>query len=260
MYTGEIVENNKILANRYVPLKAGVGKIKSNSDGWIDIVTTDGQEFHYFPEKQLLFSDAEWDKLSNKSPKAFNQYIWYFLKDGQKKQYALTMEKQSPRYMNIHTYGYASTDREIARYRNTAKDDIASNIAAAYRGNTKLIADFSGKPFLNAKVIYQDSTQCILGHVSAIGSEGKKLVSKLTADGKIAWEKEVPAFNLLAGFFDGNGGNVLVKAYGDKLLLYTIWGIIKDGDKTKGSSPIMLELNLKTGEFGKEYAPAYKLD
>jgi hypothetical protein len=248
LYSGDIVDDETQLAQRYPALGAGIGKLDF-FNGWFEIVTTKGEKYWYSPKVNKFGSDTEkletnrdykgkkgWAKVKN----------WVFTQGDIKKLYLID-DQVSPyqmMYSSRPTTYEESEDMLMLRYR-------AGH--TSYMG----VRQIPNRTFIAPRMVYASSALAVILHASEVGANAKPLLTCLDSAGNLRWYNEAPPVR----FFTNTEGavslasNAEVYYHADKLAI-NVPNVYNDGKHHHYAC----ELDLKTGRVNWEYSPTGPLN
>ena len=244
IFTGEVVENKDLLSKKFPELKIGVGEIKSFSGGWMELLTRNGEKFHYYPDSNLLLTDEEKKDYNNTDKEKWTMsYIWYISDRSEtQKRLFLFKKPENPKRIFMYNYPYNHTI-------NTK--DINSPNQRNWYG--ELIQEVMNKTFLNGVILYEDEKLCLVRHDSEIGDKGKVLYTCVDAGGNILWENAEPDSKVLMGLRQENIATFKSQAY--KNILVVSLNYLQVNNM---SYPFACGLDLKSGKILWEFSPTFK--
>ncbi|MGD1842727.1 MAG: tetratricopeptide repeat protein [Thermonemataceae bacterium] len=238
-FTGKVKGDNNTLKDRFKILQQeGIGIVEetySYAGGLLfEITTEQGNIFYYFPEKQRLLSEEDYNTSRRKPTESIQQYVWRIEKDGKKKMFSLVTLQQP-------SFG-ALVTRE--RYR------------VIPRNEGSLLSDLNGKTFLEATLLYGDKKRCIIKSYKKIGdSEYDALYTCLNIKGEVLWEKSYPEAEVLKHITEGVntfGNGFVGKKYQNQVVIgYSDW----IETPRKQHCYMFCALDYNTGNLLWEYSP-----
>lgn len=224
--TGEVVMDEKAFIAKFPELKAGIGEIGKENNTHYIFTTKDGLKFHYFLTLDELLSEKEYKKRMENEPYHLPidpnrkdkkiQYAWG-LSDKLRGE-AYMVKQYETLYRPFEAYSFSTfTDKkahweeqkkrfeeehkritELAdRVHNpTRREDLLKALKEredqTFKINIReqnLVLHLPTPIFLNGEVIYGDSTLCVIKHSSEVGKQGKPLLTALSREGKVLWQK-----------------------------------------------------------------------
>lgn len=241
--TGEVVMDEKAFIAKFPDLKAGIGEIGKENDTHYIFTTKDGLKFHYFLTLDELLSEKEYNKrmenesyylpIDAKRKDKKIQYAWGLSDKLRGEAYMVKQYETLYRPFDAHSFSTftakkAHLEEQKKRFEEEHKriTELADRVhnptrreellkalqereAQTFNSNIReqnLVLHLPTPIFLNGEVIYGDSTLCVIKHSSEVGKEGKALLTALSKEGKVLWQKtdlrlfkglkEVQAYNL----------------------------------------------------------------
>jgi hypothetical protein len=244
LYTGEIVEDNASLAQRYPALQAGIGKLRFFS-GWFELVTTKGEKYWYAPSLPLFASDADKQEVDGDYREKKGWQVasqWCFTREASKKLYILE-DKVSPYRMRFQAYAdsYEDSDEMLQGYVK----------GSGYR-RARLVPNLT---FINAKMVFASAALAVIIHATEVGAKAKPLLTCVDSAGNVRWYNDAPTAHIFTSAirYGGEidfGSNHQVYRHGDKLVISHPY--VRIAGK---NYPFACELDLQTGKIGWEYSP-----
>ncbi len=244
IYSGEIVEDNARLSQRFPALSAGIGKLEVHN-GWFELVTTTGEKYWYAPSMNFFGSDTEKLEVNGnyntkKGWRNVNQ--WVFTEGDVKKLYLINNQVSPYQMMfSSHQNNYEENEEMLQlRYR-------AGH--TGYRG----IRQIPNRTFISPKMIYASSALAVILHASEVGANAKPLLTCLDSLGNLRWYNDAPTATIFASRGEGTssfGGNIEVYYHADKIVINNS-SVYVAGDYQRYAC----ELDLKTGRINWEYSP-----
>ncbi len=244
MYSGEIVDDNARLGQRFPALSAGIGKLEL-FNGWFEIVTTTGEKYWYAPTINFFGSDTEklevnGDYNTKKGWRLVNQ--WVFTEGDIKKLYLINNRVSPYQIMfSSHQQSYEQNE-DMLKLRYGAGH-------TTYRG----IRQIPNRTFISPKMIYASSALAVILHASEVGANAKPLLTCVDSLGNLRWYNDAPTAAIFANREDGAinfSGNLEVYHHNDKIVINNHY--VYTGANYERYA---CELDLKTGRINWEYSP-----
>jgi hypothetical protein len=244
-FTGELVDNKKILTSHFKQLAQGIGDIRISNEN-IELTRKDGAKFSYRLEYDLLLSSQEADDLSyfNKSGNRWiYKYNWVRLKNTKnsaENQFYLYKTLEKPDYKRFNPDSYS----HFGLPENT---QFSTRIG------------FKSPTFLDATPLYADSTFFLVKHKSEISEEAKLRLTAMSDKGTVLWElkEEESPKSMIWLFLSKNNYKYFIQRQSNELLLSSAYVYTKD---RKDSFALTMTFDAQSGKLLWQYSPNNKFE
>ncbi|MCU0447825.1 MAG: hypothetical protein MUE85_23245 [Microscillaceae bacterium] len=282
---GALVGDEQTLIQKFPILKAGIGQVDNDNNGWYPMTTKDGLKFQYSPQynrllteedRQIMYQKFRETPLDPRDKNVVLQYAWGLDGDLRRelylvKEYKLISETINPRNLKdfseqIRRAAESQKNEEDYRKREqeyyqkghpdlwekrleNLKNEFAERKAKQEQYQQKeqqLLNHIQGKIFLKGEVIYGDSSLCVVMHRSEISDKVGYSLTCVEKTGKIRWELTNPPIKILKPqAYDMSKYQLITRRKGEKLAL------VSNAPQNIG----LVMFDLSSGKVLYEYSP-----
>ncbi|HET6992223.1 MAG TPA: hypothetical protein VFJ43_12900, partial [Bacteroidia bacterium] len=172
-YTGKILVGPNQLSKMYPELQKGISKAEwGYSDRYFSIMTNDGFEYLFFPDRKKVVKKDDWNNRSddkNKITKTFFQ-----LTDDKRPQLFISKEKTSPDDNSSSVYSSDLENFKPGKRPENMNEDVLSL--------TQPLPDLI---FFNGFIEYADNDKMIVAYQNSIAKKSALHISCIDSDGKV---------------------------------------------------------------------------